>query len=177
MKMASNGRLKLIVGALLVAAVMAAGGYYGGRLLPIEIRIGGAAAGAGQGGQHTVHAAAEKPPTGVMYPLSERVVNLADTGGYRYLKIGIGLEFAVEDRKDGEGEAYKKLQEELAKKLLKHKERLEDIVTTVSSSRAATDLATVAGKEALRLELRDKVATAAQPEYLLGVYFTQFIIQ
>lgn len=176
MKVVSGGRLKLIVGGIAVAAMLAAGGYYGGRLLPIEIRVG-AAAGAGQGFQSTAHAAAEKPPVGVMYPLGERVVNLADTGGYRYLKLGIGLEFAAEGEKEAEGEAYKKMQEEFAKKLLKHKERLEDIVTTVSSSRTSADLATVAGKEALRLELREKIAAAAQPEHLLGVYFTQFIIQ
>jgi len=46
------------------------------------------------------HAAVENPASsvGVMYPLKERVVNLADPGVLRYLKISVVLEFEPRDR-------------------------------------------------------------------------------
>ncbi|MBI3967361.1 MAG: DUF2613 family protein, partial [Chloroflexi bacterium] len=56
---------------------------------------------------------AERP--GIMVPLRERIVNLADPGILRYLKVSLVLEMADPEHKGSppKAEEYKKKQEEL----------------------------------------------------------------
>src|SRR4051812_23339801 len=122
MKLGSS-TIKLAIGGVVVAGMLGAAVTFGGQLLPIEIRIGATSAESATSGHGVASASAEKNQPGITFPLSERVVNLADTGGLRYLKIGIGLEFSqgADEKSSGGGHGgasdYKKQQEEFGKKL------------------------------------------------------------
>src|SRR5262245_39374137 len=105
MKLGSS-TIKMAIGGVVVAGMLGAAVMFGGQMLPIEIRIGATSSeAAGASGGHSVASAhAEKNLPGITFPMSERVVNLSDGGGLRYLKIGIGLEFVQEaDEKSSGG--------------------------------------------------------------------------
>ncbi len=117
------------------------------------------------------------PEPGLMYPLKERIVNLADTGGFHYLKTAVVLEFDLPDARNLKGEAYKKRQEEFGKDLSSRQPKLDDILTTILGTRTAALLNTAEGKEKLREELKTRFAEVVREHKLVNVYFTQFIIQ
>lgn len=124
-------------------------------------------------------AAKEKEPEpGIMFPLRERIVNLADPGVMRYLKTTIVLE--LESSKSGsapKGEEYKKKQEELKLELTGATPVIEDQITTLLSSKSSAELMTNDGKQKLREELKARIAQVVHEPKVLGVYFTDFIIQ
>lgn len=114
---------------------------------------------------------------GMMYAMADRVVNLGDAGGYRYLKIGLTLEFEMPGGKELKGEAYTKSQTTFAAEIAPIRPVMDDIVTTVLASKTSADLSSVDGKERLRQELKSKFEDVTGEQKLLSVYFTQFIIQ
>ena len=122
----------------------------------------------------------EPPTSGVMYPVAEKVVNLADRSALRYLKAQVVLELAPAHEELGklDAEAYKKKQEELKKELGAKSAKIEDQITSILSSRTAAELITPEGKQGTKDELRERLGEiVAEEYYLLNVYFTQFIIQ
>jgi len=130
----------------------------------------------------------EKPKVGMMYPLRDRVVNLADAGVMRYLKTTIVLEMADYSGKEAaKGEEYKKKQEELKHHMLGTTPVIEDEITSVLTSKTSAELMSAEGKQKLREELRarlnkalDKPGAHKDPkekEEVLTVYFSDFIIQ
>lgn len=124
-------------------------------------------------------AAKEKEPeAGIMFPLRERIVNLADPGMMRYLKTTIVLELEI--AKGGsppKGEEYKKKQEELKVELTGATPIIEDQVTTLLSSKSSAELMTNDGKQKLREELKARIGRVVHEPKVLAVYFTDFIIQ
>ena len=123
--------------------------------------------------------AEQHPPIGVTFPLRERVVNLADVGVMRYLKTTIVLDLADPTIK-GEppkGDDLKKHQDDLAKDLRNQSPVMEDQIVNVLSSRTAAELMSPDGKQKLRDELKSKLNTTLGEEKVLGVYFTDFIVQ
>lgn len=120
-----------------------------------------------------------RPAVTVMYAMKERVVNLADTGSPRYLKVQVTLEFIDQSRKEPpKGEAIKQQQEAFSKEIAAHSAILEDKLTMVFSSQHSSDLLTPQGKERLKQQLIDQVNAALhQQERVVNIYFTTFIIQ
>ena len=112
-----------------------------------------------------------------MYSMKERIVNLADQGGFHYLKSAVVLEFDLPDARNLKAEAYKKRQETFASELGSIQPKLDDILTTTLGSKAAAVLNTPAGKESLRQELKAEFSEVVGEFKLVNVYFTQFIIQ
>jgi len=123
----------------------------------------------------------ETPSRGIMYTTGERVLNLADRGGMRYLKVQVVLEFAPSgDRNKGgtlDPETYKKKQEELRQELLGRAAMIDDQITTILSSKTSTELMTVEGKTRLKQEIKERIAELLPEKQLMNVYFTQFVIQ
>lgn len=128
----------------------------------------------------------EKPKYGMMLPLRERIVNLADPGVMRYLKATIVLEMM--DSKLTElpkGEEYKKKQEELKKDMGGALPLIEDELTVILTGKTANDLMSPDGKQKLREEIKsrlnkslDKHAHDPKERHeVLTVYFSDFIIQ
>jgi len=118
--------------------------------------------------------------------LGERIVNLADPGGYRYLKTEIVVEVAVDQKTyerltaaggggghGGGGGSTDPLRAELEHSWPK----IQDTLTMVLTSKTVDELATPEGKEHLKDELREKLQPAFGDYKITEVYLTQFVIQ
>ena len=126
-------------------------------------------------------AAAEKarPPVTVMYPAKERVVNLTDKSGAKYLKVALTLEFIDSKLKDPpKGAAVAQQQTEFAADMSPYSAVIDDALVTTLSSKSSTDLLRPDGKEQLKNDLMNNVNHALHDEEkVVNVYFTSFIIQ
>jgi flagellar FliL protein len=54
---------------------------------------------------------------------------------------------------------------------------INDTVITLLSSKSFDELYTAEGKEKLRLELMDKIQSMLIEDKILGVYFTEFVVE
>lgn len=131
----------------------------------------------------TVQAKEEiEPPSvspGPQYLLKERVINLSDPGGRRYVKIGISLEFSwggAEFRK-AKAEERKKKQEEFDLSLASWLPLIDDAVINLVSARTVADITTTEGKQKLKTDIKDAVNHLLGGEPVVNVLFTQFVIQ
>lgn len=166
-----------ILGIAVVAGLLGsslAGLIYATQSSPLQITIGPPAAAAEL-------AKAEIPEPGRLYPTSERVINLADPGGRRYLKVQVAVEFAKTPGETKDKGHHGSAESE-AKKFRAAVEAasgpvIEDVVGAVLSARTAEELLTTAGKTAVKGELRTKLQEALPKETIKNVYFMQFVIQ
>ncbi len=98
------------------------------------------------------------------------IVNLADVGGDRYLKIKLVLlevpQAAEKEKKEGEKEGIS-LQDAI----------IRDTIITVLSSKTSDDLLSVSGKEELKNELITAINQALGRNLVRKIYFLDFIIQ
>lgn len=119
------------------------------------------------------------PEDGVTYSVGERVVNLADAGGFRYLKTEIVLEIIVEDVDPAElrGESLATARLDLESEMEPLEPQMQDVITLLLSSKSVEDVSTPEGKSALKAELLDALGEVIGEERLLDLYFTQFVIQ
>jgi flagellar FliL protein len=122
-------------------------------------------------------AGAEAPHGSVTYSLKERVFNLADPGGGRYIKLEVVIEFDDPTAAGLKGEAYLKRQEEFGRELAPVKARLDDVLLTTVTSRTSAELLRPEGKEALRSELKTKFGQVVHEPKVRDVFFAQFVIQ
>jgi flagellar protein FliL len=99
---------------------------------------------------------------GHIYNLDPFLVNLADTGKMRYLKVRISLE-----------SSENKPNEEYEKRL----PQLRDIVLSSLSVKAQKDISDSEGKKKLREELTGKLNMQLTQFKVKTVYFTEFVIQ
>lgn len=115
---------------------------------------------------------------GMMVPLKERIVNLADQGVSRYLKTSIVLELADHSGKPlPKGEEYKKAQDELLKEIKPSQPIIEDTIMSILTSKTAAELMSNDGKDKLKTEIKIRLNKALKEEEILSVYFSDFIIQ
>ena len=101
-------------------------------------------------------------PTSQAFTMETFVVNLNDSGGKRYLKTNIELEYAT-------AEAGEELKQRLP--------QLRDLILLLLSSKSLDDIQTVDGKIALRLELIQRINQILTTGKIRNLYFTQFVIQ
>ena len=95
----------------------------------------------------------------------------------RYLKLAVTLEFEAEDAAffDLEGEPLKL---ELFSEEIEPKHPIiADAVGTIVAGKSLDDIATVAGREALRAELLERIGELVHEPHLINVYFTEFVFQ
>ena len=117
------------------------------------------------------------PGTGVIFELSDRVVNLAEGGDQSFAKVKLALEFEVELEEAGGhgGDPAKAFKEDVSKVIAV----LEDRINAEISSRTSTDLATIEGKDELKLSILGH-ANEIFEEHLAPVtfvYLIQFVMQ
>lgn len=130
------------------------------------------------------------PGSGVMVDTGTKIINLAEAGGNKYIRINIVLEFAQphEEHAEGEGAAagghggeeettVVTAAETLSNEITARMPMINDTIITMLSSKTYQELYTAVGKEALRGELMQKLQ-AVLPEYqIIGVYFTEFVVE
>jgi flagellar protein FliL len=104
------------------------------------------------------------PPTGII-PLEPFVVNLADTGATRFLRVTLSL--VIQD-------------EEQAKEMEEHPielARVRSSILELLAEQHAEALATPEGKDELKKTLAERVAHASHELKVKDVLFSEFVIQ
>ena len=148
-----------LIPAIVVAVGLLGAGYFmsgggGGKAAPAAAAGGEAAAGQAAGTTATTVPAGETVSTGDAITL-----NLADG---RFLKVAISLQLAkgVSAEKFTPAEAAKAL----------------DATISYLGSKSYADLAAPGGRDAAKAELSKKIAELYEKQ-VLGIYFTQFVMQ
>ena len=109
----------------------------------------------------------EAPPPpkvtmGPVYPLDPFLVNLADPGRPRFLKVVVQLELDASS---------------VADDLAALKPKVRDGLLTLLSSKTSADLVTVADKERLRNEMIHRLNAYLTAGHVVEVYFIEFVVQ
>lgn len=139
------------------------------KLLPLIIAatVLGAAA---IGGFLWVHHRKVTPPpehpkvTTVMH-LETFVVNLADEDQHTFLRVGIDLGLAAQEKKAKEGEASVPTSP------------IRDVILGVLMATRSTDLGTVDGKQKLKEQLLQKLNERQPQLHVQEIYFTEYLLQ
>lgn len=126
-------------------------------------------------------AEAEKGPgyPGPIYVLTERVVNLADPGVRRYLKVAMAIEFTTgaEEFRKASAEERKHKQAEFDKIMAPHAPVIEDAIITIISARTSNEVLSQEGKLQLKDDIKATLHRLLGEGQVANVYFTQFLMQ
>jgi len=157
-----GGKSKMMLIIIIAAVVLlggAAAGYFffmGGGEKP---KTPAASKDAGKGGEQKP----EAPPTTQVVKMQPFVVNLADEGGKRYLKLTLNL--GLKDP-------------QMVKMVEPYLPQMRDSILLLLTSKAYADIASVAGKIRLRNEILSIInRTLGAKAGVHAVYFTEFVIQ
>jgi flagellar protein FliL len=99
---------------------------------------------------------------GYLYKLDPFIVNLADPGALRFLKVKLDIESNDE-----------KVKEEYEKRL----PQLRDAVLMILSKKQYADINSSEGKEKLREEIKVSLNQLLETFKIKTIYFTEFVIQ
>lgn len=154
----SNKILILLIGVLMVLMVGMGGGLFlmWNQLSAINIQANANAA--GQPGED----GALEPPLGPIYALDTFIVNLADKGGNRYLRITMDLELGKPE-----------LEPEIEKRL----PQIRDSILMILPSKRFEDISPVEGKIALRDEILKTLNGFLSQGEITNIYFKEFVVQ
>ena len=94
--------------------------------------------------------------------LESFVVNLADEGGTRYLRVSMDLELETK---------------ETAQVVDKMLPKIRDAILMILPTKKYEDIGTVEGKSTLRNEMLTKINELMVPEKIKNIYFTEFVVQ
>lgn len=104
----------------------------------------------------------EQPDIGPLYSIGTMIVNLADKGGKRYLRVNMELELS-----------HPEVAEEIEKRL----PLVRDSILMVLSTKSYQDISTTDGKNALRTELVTDLGKFFMEGNIVNVFFTEFVVQ
>ena len=99
---------------------------------------------------------------GTIFPMDTFIVNLADEGGKRYLRITMDLELT---------------RGTVADDLKKRLPQMRDSILMVLPSKRFEDIRTVEGKTSLRNEIIANLNGLFGQERISNIYFTEFVVQ
>ena len=99
---------------------------------------------------------------GPIFSLETFIVNLADKGGKRYLRITIDLEL---DKEELESEVSKRLPQ------------VRDSILTILSTKHFEDIRTAKGKTALRDQMQEKINDLLARGQVTNIYYKEFVVQ
>ncbi len=127
------------------------------------------------------------PGSGIMVNNGTKIINLADPGGRRYIRITIVLEIepphaTTDDEKaasGGHGGEEEELSpaDALASELATKTPIMDDVIITLISQKTYEDLYTAQGKENLRLEIMNKLNERLPEYHIMSIYFTEFVVE
>ena len=99
---------------------------------------------------------------GPIFPLDTFIVNLADKGGKRYLRITIDLELDSE---------------ELEKEIEKRLPQVRDSILTILPTKRFEDIRSAAGKTMLRDQMLERINSFLARGQLTNIYLKEFVVQ
>ena len=166
----ARSKIPLVIAAVAILIAVGTAAYFMG-FLPFSPRAAAAQA------QATPTVPTEGP--GPQYALKDMVINLADRGAYRYLKISITLEFSWggEEFRKASAEERKTKQAEYDAKLAPWLSNINDAVISIVSARTVADLSTADGKEKLKTDIKGALNKMLGGDQVTDVLFTQFVMQ
>ncbi len=115
----------------------------------------------GAAAQPTARAPTAEPGPIQAYP--PFLVNLADPGGNRYLKITLSLELSKEKNFPAEVTAKEP--------------KIKDIIISVLSSKTYDEISTTQGKVAMKQEILRRLNTIMSGGRIADIYITEFVVQ
>jgi flagellar basal body-associated protein FliL len=207
---------KLIGNKLMLGALV---GVLGGLIVAVLLLLGGvgrtattAEAAAAKPGEKSAAAAKEKGAHaaepgrfGPTYVVRDRIVNLADPGGRRYLRFTVAIEFAehadekktdappagasqnhlmvylpedAADDQEVQGGRQNDPDKAFQAQIKKYAAAIEDVITSVLSAKTYDEVRSSEGKEAAKHEIKARVQQlVGEAEHVTNVYFTDFVVQ
>ncbi len=163
----SNKVLIIIIAAFVLLVAMMGAGFF-----IIMKQMNSAVAQVQQKGDEQVEEQ-EPPPEqevsiGPIYKMDTMIVNLADQGGKRYLRVTMEFEL-----KPAENIEVQEVVEELEKRM----PQVRDTILMLLPSKQYADIATTSGKIALRDEIISKLNAYLKKGQISTIYFTEFVVQ
>jgi flagellar FliL protein len=154
----SNKILILLIGVLMVLMLGMGGGLFLMWNKLSTINVPGNANAGGQPGQEGTL----EQPLGTIYALDTFIVNLADKGGNRYLRITMDLELGNPE-----------LESEIEKRL----PQIRDSILMILPSKRFEDISPIEGKIALRDEILQTLNGFLVQGEITNIYFKEFVVQ
>jgi flagellar FliL protein len=154
----SNKVLILLIGFLMVLMLGMGGGLFmmWNKLSAINIQANANAS--GQPGQEEIL----EHPLGTIFSLETFIVNLADKGGNRYLRVTMDLELGIPD-----------LESEIKKRL----PQVRDSILMILPSKRFADISSIEGKIALRDQILETLNGFLVQGEVTKIYFKEFVVQ
>jgi flagellar protein FliL len=165
----SNKVLLILVGLVLMLVLVMGGGMF-----MIYTKLPSASPKAivpePEAGAEAIAEKAKPEEIGAVVSMDTFIVNLADPGGNRYLRVTMDLELAG---KPGDKSAAKTAGDELAKRM----PQIRDAILMILSTKRYADISTPEGKTALREEILNAVNGILAFSQITRIYFKEFVIQ
>jgi flagellar FliL protein len=155
----SNKILMVLIGGLLIIMVGLGGGLF---MMWNKINNLSTQNTTAEADGESDEAAVVERPLGPIMSLETFIVNLADKGGNRYLRITMDLEL---DKLESEDEVQKRLPQ------------VRDSILMILPTKRFEDISSVAGKVALRDEIQDKINGYLASGKVTNIYFKEFVVQ
>ena len=158
----SNKILVILIGVVMIIMLGLGGGLFmmWNKLSAMETQAQGTAEAGGQADGGT--AVPIEKLLGPIFPLDTFIVNLADKGGKRYLRITIDLELDDEE-----------LESEVAKRL----PQVRDSILTILPTKRFEDISSAKGKTALRDQMLERINGLLARGQITNIYFKEFVVQ
>lgn len=154
----SNKILIVLMGALIVFMLGMGGGLFMMWNKLSELSVQSAAnAGINPGQEGN-----SEHPLGPIFSLETFIVNLADKGGNRYLRVTMDLELT---------------NPEVAAEISKRLPQIRDSILMTLPSKRFDDISSVDGKVALRDEILEKLNSILTLGKITNIYFKEFVVQ
>ncbi|NMB90550.1 MAG: flagellar basal body-associated FliL family protein [Chloroflexi bacterium] len=118
------------------------------------------------------------PGQGIMINSGSKIINLADQGGRKYIRVSVVLEFAPDP-------TYAKMSEEekaayttqFNTEINDKMPLIDDAIITLLSTKTFDTMYTAEGKEQLRQELLLSINRRLTEYNMIAVYFTEFVVE
>ena len=112
--------------------------------------------------EHSMQLADQPVAKKIIYPLKTFVVNLADPGGKRYLRVDMVLELS---------------ESRVAGKIKENLPQVRDKILMILPSKTFNDVRNLGGKTALKNEIMDELNSFLQNGGITNLYFQEFVVQ
>ena len=158
----SNKILIILIGVVMVLMLGLGGGLFmmWNKLSAMETRSQSAAENAEQGDRDS--SVPVEKLLGPIFSLDTFIVNLADEGGKRYLRITIDLELDSEE-----------LESEVKKRL----PQVRDSILTILPTKRFADISSAKGKTTLRDQMLERINDLVVRGKVTNIYFKEFVVQ
>ena len=163
----SNKVLLILMGLLLVLVLGMGGGMF---MIWTKLSTASPKAVVPETGAEVISDKAKPEDIGAVVSIDTFIVNLADPGGNRYLRITMDLELAG---KPADKSAGKTAGDELSKRM----PQIRDAVLMILSTKRYADISTTEGKTALREEILNSTNGLLASTQISRIYFKEFVIQ